>query len=138
MAENKTQENERSVNDFLNSVQDEKKRADSFVILEIMRQVTGKEPKMWGDSIVGFGKYHYRYESGREGDEPVTGFSPRKQNLTLYLMLGFPQSEELLQRLGKFTTGKYCLYIKKIEDVDLQVLEELVRQYVDYFTQTHS
>ena len=101
-------------------------------ILELMKNATGKEPGMWGGSIVGFGSYHYRYASGREGDSPLTGFSPRKQDLTLYIMGGFTQYEALLQKLGKFSTGKGCLYIKKIEDIDIPTLEELVRQSVDY------
>ncbi len=130
MAELKTKPNEQSVEAFLNGVEDEKKRQDSFAILEIMKQITKTEPKMWGPSIVGFGTYHYKYDSGREGDWFVAGFSPRKQNLTLYIMGGFSPHGELLGRLGKFTTGKGCLYIKKIEDVDLPTLKELIKQSV--------
>ena len=93
----------------------------------MMQEVTGVEAKMWGDSIVGFGSYHYKYASGREADWPLVGFSPRKQNLTLYIMSGFEQYDELLQRLGKHSTGKACLYVKRLADVDLAVLQELVK-----------
>lgn len=131
MAELKTKRNKGDVEAFLNSVPDEKKRRDSFTILELMKQVTGQEPEMWGDSIVGFGSYHYKYESGREGDWFVTGFSPRKQNLTLYIMSGFDEYDNLMSRLGKYKTGKSCLYIKKIDDVDQDVLQELVKKSVE-------
>lgn len=132
MAELKTKRNKGDVKAFLNSVPDEKKRQDSFTVLELMKQVTGKEPEMWGDSIIGFGSYHYKYASGREADWFLTGFSPRVQNLTLYIMAGFENYEKLLGRLGKHSTGKSCLYIKKIEDVDMDVLEELVKQSVEH------
>ena len=128
MAELKTQSNDQSVEAFLNTVANEKKREDSFAILKLMQEVTGEEPRMWGSSIVGFGDYHYKYESGREGDWFVTGFSPRKQNLTLYIMAGFDNYDQLLSRLGKYKTGKSCLYINKLDDVDLDVLKELVAQ----------
>jgi hypothetical protein len=137
MAELKTTQNDKSVTAFLNGIADEKKRQDSFTILELMQQVTGLEPKMWGDSIVGFGTYHYKYASGRQGDSPLTGFSPRKQNLTLYIMPGFDQYEALLQDLGKYKTGKACLYINKITDIDLQVLKELVEQSFDHMRKTN-
>ena len=137
MAELKTTQNDKSVTAFLNGIADEKKRQDSFTILELMQQVTGLEPKMWGDSIVGFGAYHYKYASGRQGDSPLTGFSPRKQNLTLYIMSGFDQYEALLQDLGKYKTGKACLYINKITDIDLQVLKELVEQSVEHMRKTN-
>jgi hypothetical protein len=129
-AELKTQVNDASVTEFLNSVADEKKRKDCFEILKLMKQVTKEEPKMWGSSIVGFGSYHYKGKSGREGDWMLTGFSPRKQNLTLYLMGGFDTHADLLKRLGKFTTGAGCLYIKSLADVDRKVLKELVQASV--------
>ncbi len=132
MAELKTKPNEQSVEAFLNSVEDEKKRQDCLTVLEIMRQITKAEPQMWGTSMVGFGSYHYKYESGREGDWFVAGFSPRKQNLTLYIMAGFSRYDELLSKLGKFKTGKSCLYMNKIEDVDLKPLKELIKQSVAY------
>lgn len=131
MAELKTKENDQSVDAFLNSIEDEKKREDCFTVLKIMKQITKKEPKMWGNSIVGFGNYHYKYETGREGDYFLTGFSPRKQNLTLYIMAGFSQYEELMQKLGKYKTGKSCLYLKKLEDIDQKILKELIKCSVD-------
>jgi hypothetical protein len=138
MAELKTQPNEQSVEDFLNAVESETKRQDSFTILELMRQETGDEPIMWGDSIVGFGTYKYKYASGREGEWPVTGFSPRKQNLTLYIMSGFEEYDDLLKKLGKHSTGKSCLYIKKLEDVDQDVLRELVSKSVEHMKVTNA
>lgn len=129
-AELKTRMNDASVTKFLDSVADEQKRNDSFEILKMMKQITKEEPKMWGASIVGFGSYHYKGKSGREGDWMLTGFSPRKQNLTLYLMGGFDTHADLLNKLGKFTTGAGCLYIKNLEDVDKKVLKELVQASV--------
>ncbi len=122
----KTRVNEASVEGFLNTVKDEEVRKDCFEILKMMKQVTKEEPKMWGSSIVGFGSYHYKGASGREGDWMLTGFSPRKQNLTLYLMGGFDLHKDLLKKLGKFKTSVGCLYIKKLADVDKKVLKELV------------
>jgi len=135
MAENKTTPNDQDVEQFLNSVDDERKRKDSFTILELMKQVTGIEPRMWGSSIVGFGSYHYTYESGREGDMPLAGFSPRKQNLTLYNMGGFERYDDLLKKLGKHTTGKGCLYIKRLDDVDLPTLKSLIEESVKHVKQ---
>jgi hypothetical protein len=129
-AELKTRVNDASVTTFLNRVTDEQKRNDSFEILKLMQQVTKEEPKMWGASIVGFGSYHYKGKSGREGDWMLTGFSPRKQNLTLYLMGGFDANAGLLNKLGKYTTGVGCLYIKKLNDVDKKVLKALVQASV--------
>ena len=126
----KTQVNEASVEGFLNSVEDEQKRAECFEIFKMMKQVTKEEPKMWGASIVGFGSYHYKGASGREGDWFITGFSPRKQNLTLYLNHGFDVHEDLLKKLGKYKTGMGCLYVKKLDDVDKKVLRELVTESV--------
>jgi len=135
MAENKTTPNNQDVEQFLNRVDDERKRKDSFTILELMKQVTGREPGMWGSSIVGFGSYHYTYESGREGDMPLAGFSPRKQNLTLYIMGGFERYDDLLKKLGKHTTGKGCLYIKRLDDVDLPTLKSLIEESVKHVKQ---
>lgn len=137
MAELKTKPNDGSVEAFLNSVSDPKKRQDSFTILELMKTVTGEQPQMWGDSIIGFGSVHYRYASGREGDWFVTGFSPRVQSLTLYIMSGFDQYEALLGKLGKYKTGKSCLYIKKLEDIDPVILEELIRQSAEHIARTN-
>jgi len=138
MAELKTKRNKGDVEAFLSSVAGEKKRQDSFTILELMKKVTGKEPEMWGDSIIGFGNYHYKYASGREGDWFLTGFSPRVQNLTLYIMAGFDDYDQLLGKLGKHSTGKSCLYIKKIEDIDIDVLKELVKQSVEHMEKYNS
>ena len=138
MAELKTQENDASVDDYLNSVEDEKKRAASFKVKELMEEVTGEEARMWGDSIVGFGHYNYKYASGREGEWFLTGFSPRKQNLTLYVMDGFEGYDQLLGKLGKYSTGKSCLYIKKLEDVDQEVLRELVSKSVEHMKETNA
>lgn len=132
MTKLKTQKNKASVEDFLNSVTNEKKRKDSFKIMELMREVTGEKPAMWGKSIVGFGSYHYKYASGREGDWFLTGFSPRKQSLTLYIMPGFDRYESLLGNLGKYKTGKSCLYINKLEDVDRTILQEIIKQSVNH------
>ncbi len=130
MAELKTQPNAASVEAFLDGVTDETKRDDCYALMDLMRGVTGEEPKMWGGSIVGFGSYHYKYASGREGDWFLTGFSPRKQNLTLYIMSGFSRHDELMAKLGKHKTGKSCLYVKKLADVDGEVLHELVERSV--------
>jgi hypothetical protein len=113
---------------FVASVGDERRRHDAEVLLELMHRATGQDPAMWGSSIVGFGSYHYVYESGREGDTMVVGFSPRKAATTVYLAEGFAGHEELMARLGRHSTGKACLYLKRVEDVDLAVLEELVRR----------
>jgi len=134
----KTRPTDRDVEEFLNSIENEKKRMDSYAILDLMQSVTGAEPVMWGDSIIGFGSYHYKYASGREGEWFLTGFSPRKQNLTLYIMSGFDRYDELLNDLGKYTTGKACLYIKKVEDIDRNVLKELVRLSVEHVAGTES
>jgi hypothetical protein len=133
MAELKTKQNNQSVEAFLNSVADEQKRQDCFTVLKLMKQVTGAEPKMWGSSIVGFGDYHYKYASGREGDWFLAGFS-----LTLYIMAGFDQYDALMNKLGKYKTGKSCLYIKKIEDINLETLRELVRQSVDHMVKSNA
>lgn len=131
----KTQKNEASVEGFLNRVENEKRREDSFVVLDLMKEVTGEKPVMWGTSIVGFGSYHYKYASGREGDWFVVGFSPRKQSMTLYIVDGFGNYDLLLRDLGKYKTGKSCLYINKLEDVDQKVLRELVMQSVESVSQ---
>ena len=130
MAELKTKRTDDSVDKFLKGVKDEQARADCYQIIEIMKGATKADPKMWGTSIVGFGDYHYKYESGRENDWFQVGFSPRKQNLTIYLMGGLQGQEALLGGLGKYTTGKGCLYIKKLEDVDAKVLKRLVSESV--------
>lgn len=130
MAELKTKKNSASVAAFLNKIDDKQKRSDAKKVAALMRKVTGSKAKMWGTSIVGFGNYHYNYASGREGDFMLTGFSPRKQNLTLYIMAGFDGFDSLMSRLGKHKTGKSCLYIKRLEDIDLVVLESLISRSV--------
>ena len=132
MAELKTRPNDADVEAFLNAVENDRRREDAFEVLALMKRVTGEEPIMWGGSIVGFGSYHYKYASGQEGDWPVAGFSPRKQALTLYVLSDFARQDELLAKLGKHKTGKSCLYINKLADVDLEVLEELVQGSVDH------
>jgi hypothetical protein len=124
MAELKTQVTRASVEKFLEGIKDERKRQDCYELLKIMKKATKAEPKMWGTSIIGFGDHHYIYESGREGDWFLTGFSPRAQNLTLYMMGGFDR--EALKKLGRYKTGKGCLYINKLADVDIKALNELI------------
>lgn len=126
MSELKTRPNDADVQAFLASVPDTEKRNDSFAILDLFCAVTGEQPRMWGSSIVGFGDYHYAYASGREGDWFITGFSPRKQSITLYSMGGFAAHPELLARLGKHKLGIGCLYIKRLRDVDRDVLRQLI------------
>lgn len=134
MSELKTKVNDASVEDFINSVDDETKRSDSFKLLEMFQKITGEKPKMWGSAIIGFGQYHYKSErSSQEGDWMLTGFSPRKQNLTLYIMPGFDDYADLLSNLGKHKTSKGCLYINKLADVDMAVLEKLIKQSYESF-----
>lgn len=137
MTELKTTLSDKDPLDFLNTIADEKKRRDALTILRLMEDVTGYPAQIWGDNIVGFGKYRYRYASGQTGEWPLVAFSPRKQNLTLYIMAGFEQYESLMTRLGKHKTGKSCLYINKIEDIDLNVLRELVRASVAHMIATN-
>ena len=131
-AENKTRETDASVEAFLAGVAPERRKRDSLALLDLFRRVTGLEPKMWGESIVGFGRYHYVYDSGREGDFLITGFSPRKAALSIYVMPGFSSYEDLMARLGKHRTGRSCLTINKLDDIDLAVLEDLIGQAFRY------
>ncbi len=137
MAELKTKANDDSVVNFLNSVDEDQKRKDSFELLEFFKHVTEEEPKMWGDSIIGFGQYHYRYDSGREGDWLLTGFSPRKQALTIYLMCDLSSNQKQLERLGKFKMGKSCLYIKKFDDIDRNVLSVLIKESITFLKEKY-
>ena len=132
MAQLKTVRSGKSVHAFLKGIRDERQQDDAMRLLQIMKRATGTKPAMWGPSIVGFGSYHYRYESGREGDWFLTGFSPRKQNLTLYIMAGFDRYDALMAELGKHTTGKSCLYVKRLADIDMDVLTELVTASVEH------
>ena len=127
MAELKTKPNEASVKEFFNKIPDKERRDDCVAIANLMEEATGAKPKMWGPSIVGFGSFHYKYDSGREGDWLLIGFSPRKADLTLYLMMGFEQHAELMQQLGKYKTGKSCLYIKRLSDVHVPTLKKLIK-----------
>ena len=129
MSKLKTKVNDADVREYINSVDDAKKRADSLILHDLLTRITSEQPKMWGESIIGFGQYHYKSErSSQEGDWPLIGFSPRKQNLSIYIMDGFKEYPELLHKLGKHKTSVSCLYINKLDDVDMTVLEEIVRQ----------
>jgi hypothetical protein len=130
MAELKTKQTDASVKDFLNQISDEERRADCFAVAKIMEEITGEKPKMWGPSIVGFGSYHYKYASGREGDWPITGFSPRKKDLTLYLMMGFEKHRELMEKIGKHSAAKSCLYIRRLSDIHIPTLKKLIKASV--------
>ena len=132
MAENKTKATKASVTEFMDSIEDPQKRADARKLAAMMRKVTGKRARMWGSSIVGYGTYHYKYASGREGDFMVAGFSPRKQALAVYIMAGFGRFDALMSELGKYKTGKSCLYIKRLSDVDEKILEKLIAESVKY------
>ncbi|WP_420318069.1 DUF1801 domain-containing protein [Ekhidna sp.] len=140
MSDLKTKPNQQSVFEFIDSVEPEWKRDDALEILNLMKHVTKEEPMMWGNSLVGFGKYHYKYKSGREGDWFVAGFSPRKQNMSVYIMGGFENQEDLLAKLGKHKTSVGCLYFKRLEDIDHNVLIQVIsrsietvnKRYADY------
>lgn len=132
MAEQKTKPTEQSVESFLDTIADESVRDDCASLIKLMKKVTGAKPKMWGASIVGFGQYHYKYESGHEGDSCLTGFSPRKQNISVYVMPGFTGQTDLLNKLGKHKAGKGCLYVKRLADVDVKVLEKMIDHSVKH------
>jgi hypothetical protein len=132
-SENKTKQTEKSVSEFIDAIADQEKRKDSLVLVQIMESATGEKGKLWGDSIVGFGLNHYVYESGREGDWPKVAFSPRKQNMTVYLTYGFAKQTDLLARLGRHKIGKACLYINHLADIDGEVLKDLIiRSYQQF------
>ncbi len=130
MSENKTRPHNASVAEFLKRIDDKQKRADAKRVAAMMRRATGKRAKMWGSSIVGYGQYHYTYASGREGDAMLTGYSPRKQALTVYIMPGFKMFAAEMKKLGKCKTGKSCLYIRRLADIDEKVLERIIRKSV--------
>ena len=133
MAKNKTAETNKNVNDFINKFADtEQKKTDSFELLELMKKITGYEARMWGPSIIGFGTYHYKYESGHEGDAPLIGFSPRKAAISLYVFTGLDEHKHLLNGLGKFKMGKVCIYIKRLSDIDQQKLKVLMKETIKY------
>jgi hypothetical protein len=137
MAENKTKPTDASVQQYLSAIENETRRRDCQALAQLMTKVTEQQPKMWGTSIVGFGSYHYKYASGREGDSCLTGFSSRKSDLTIYLASGFPKQQELLAQLGKHKVGKACLYLRTLADVDLQVLEQLLISSVEALRRQH-
>lgn len=130
MAKTKTTENTASVSDFINAIKDETKRKDSFSLMEVLKKQTKLEPKMWGPGIIGFGSYHYKYESGHEGDAPLVAFSPRAAAISLYLSTEFENKEQLLEKLGKHKTGKGCIYIKKMADIDMDILEKMIANHM--------
>jgi len=137
MAEAKTKPTEISVSDFIETIEDDIVRADCYSIINLMEKVTGEKPIMWGPAIVGFGKYAYKYESGRSGEICLTGFSPRKANISLYISGSFPERAGLLQQLGKHKTGKACLYIKKLSDINTDVLESLVKGSIKFLKEKY-
>lgn len=130
MAEPKTKPTDQSVKEFLNEIPEAERRADCFAVAKIMEEITGEKPKMWGPSIIGFGTHRYKYASGREGDWPIAAFSPRKKDLTVYLMVGFDKNTELMKKLGKHSVGKSCLYIKRLSDVHVPTLRKLIKESV--------
>ena len=131
MSDLKTKQTSKSVADFIDAIDNDTKRDDSRILLKLMEEVVGEKPKMWGDTIVGFGTYRYVYESGRKGDWMLAGFSPRKQNLTIYIMGGFQNQEKLLAKIGKAKTSVGCLYVKKLADIDVEVLKEMIQLSVE-------
>jgi hypothetical protein len=137
MTDIKTKLNDASVEDFLNSIKDDQVRKDCWTIVEIMQEATKAKPQMWGSSIVGFGSYHYQYASGREGDWMLSAFSPRKQNITLYICASFEGRDELMAQLGKHSCGKACIYIKRLSDVHLPTLKKLIKGSVKHMLKTN-
>jgi hypothetical protein len=137
MAANKTVQNNDDVMTFIANIKDEKKRDDCNKLIELMQNITGETPAMWGSTIIGFGSYHYRYESGREGDAIRVGLSPRAQNISIYIMPGFSEFEEQLTKLGKHKVGKSCLYIKRLSDIDQTVLHEIIRRSIEIMAERY-
>ncbi len=136
MAENKTKPTDVSIDEFIASVENDRRRDDAMTVCKLMKEVTGEEPVMWGPTMVGFGTYHYKYASGREGDWFLAGFAPRKANLVVYIQGGFKKHDALMKKLGKYKTGSGCLYINKLADVEMDVLRELVSRSVEYVSST--
>lgn len=137
MAESKTKKTGASVADFIAAIENDGQRADAKALVKLMKKVTGMQPKLWGPSMVGFGTYHYKYASGREGDWFLTGFAPRKGNLSIYIMAGFTGYDALMKKLGKHKTGVSCLYVKRLADIDMKVLERLVTKSVAHMKKTY-
>jgi hypothetical protein len=138
MSENKTKPTDVSVDEFLAAVENDRRRNDAVTVCELMQEVTGEEPVMWGPTMVGFGTYHYKYASGREGDWFLAGFAPRKANLVVYIMSGFKGHAALMDELGKHKTGSSCLFINKLDDIDMDILRELVRRSVEHVSNAYS
>ncbi len=136
MVKNKTKPTKVNVTDFIDAVENEQKRKDSYRLIQLMKDISGEDPYMWGPSIVGFGSYHYKYKSGHEGDAPILGFSPRKAAISLYAFTGLEEHKHLLDTLGKFTMGKACIYVKKLDDINEQSLKELMKQTISYLETT--
>ena len=132
MYELKTKENDHSVIEFIESVESEKKREDAYRLLDLFTETSGYEAKMWGTSIIGFGSYHYKYDTGHEGDVPLVGFSPRKARFSIYLATGDTEREELLEKLGKHKAGKGCIYVNKLQDINSDILKQLINQSIDF------
>ena len=138
MAKNKTAETGKSVTGFINEFTDsEQKQKDSHELIKLMKEATGFEPKMWGPSIIGFGNYHYKYDSGHEGDAPLLGFSPRKAAISLYVFTGLEEHKHLLEGLGKFKMGKACIYVNKLSDIDQQKLKKLMKASIKYLKEKY-
>lgn len=137
MYEQKTKQTDNSVLEFIENVDNPKKREDAYKLLDIFTETTGYEAKMWGPSIIGFGSYHYKYKTGHEGDAPLVGFSPRKAKISLYFATGDTQRDELLKDFGKYTAGKGCVYINKIADIDTDVLKALINQSVSFLNELY-
>lgn len=137
MAKNKTIFTDENVIEFVEKLENKTKKNDSYQLINLMSEITGQEPKMWGPSIIGFGQYHYKYASGHEGDAPVLGFSPRKAAISLYVFSGADEHLPTVEKLGKFTMGKACIYVKKMNDIDIDVLKELMQQSIDFVTEKY-
>lgn len=135
--EAKMKETDASVIEFIEAVDSPKKREDAYKLLEIFEQTSGYQAKMWGPSIIGFGVYHYKYASGHEGDAPLVGFSPRKAKHSLYITTGDTTRDETLKRLGKYTAGKSCVYVNKVEDIDVNVLKEMITQSIAFLQELY-
>ena len=137
MAKNKTIFTDENVIEFVEKLENETKKNDSYQLINLMSEITGQEPKMWGPSIIGFGQYHYKYASGHEGDAPVLGFSPRKAAISLYVFSGADEHLPTVEKLGKFTMGKACIYVKKMSDIDIDVLKEWMQQSINFVTEKY-
>ena len=137
MAKNKTEFTDVNVSAFINALTDEKKKADSLTLITLMEEISGEKAKMYGPTIIGFGEYHYKYDSGHEGNAPILGFSPRKAAFSLYVFTGLDEHLPLVEKLGKFTMGKACIYVKKLADIDISVLQELMGVTIEFISKKY-